>query len=65
MPLPSTPELVGPQGVNVPGWHDVRLLAPSAELRVAVAGYSRLMDVQRIGCVSLLLLQRVYAAVAR
>lgn len=49
VPPPSKPDLVGAQGVTVAGWHEVRLLAPSAELRVAVAGYSRLLDVPRVG----------------
>lgn len=53
LPSPSTvlAPKEGAQGVDVAGWQDVRLLAPSAEVKITVAGNSRLMDVQRVGCV--------------
>ncbi len=34
----------------VPGWGDVRLLAPHAELRLLACGQSALIDAQRLRC---------------
>ena len=38
----------------VPGWGDVRLLAPHAELRLLACGQSALIDAQRLRCASCL-----------
>lgn len=34
----------------VPGWENVRLLAPHAELRLLACGQSSLIDAQRLRC---------------
>ncbi len=34
----------------VPGWEDVRLLAPHAELRLLVCGQPSLIDAHRLRC---------------
>lgn len=49
---PVLPGVVGEDGgVTVPGWEDVVLLAPSAELRVSVCGRRDVLDAHRAGCV--------------
>ena len=36
----------------VPGWENVRLLAPHAELRLLACGQSSLIDAQRLRCLT-------------
>ena len=36
----------------VPGWENVRLLAPHAELRLLACGQSSLVDAQRLRCLT-------------